>query len=122
MRSIFFAVLLLGSSPALAENWTGYLVDANCYASEERNVNPFAPSFDANHDRAYEIRVCRPKIRTRKFAVVNANGQSFQLDSSGNVKAADFVRRTGEKRLLNVTVTGDRHEKTVTVESISLAK
>jgi len=122
MRSIFFAVLLLGSSPALAESWTGYLVDARCYASEERNVNPFAASFDANHDRGYQIRVCRPKVGTRKFAVVDSNGQSFQLDPSGNAKAADFVRRIGEKRLLNVTVTGQRHEQTVTVESISLAK
>jgi len=122
MRSIFFAVLLLGSSPALAENWTGYLVDAKCYASEERNVNPFAASFDANHDRGREIRVCRPKVRTRKFAVVDSNGQSFQLDPSGNAKAADFVHRIGEQRILNVTVTGDRHDHTVTVESISLAK
>lgn len=123
MRSIFFAVLLFGSSsPALAESWTGYLVDAKCYASEERNVNPFAPSFDANHDRAYEIRVCRPKVRTRKFAVVDVNGQSVDLDASGNAKAADFVRQIGEKRLLNVTVTGDRRDHTVTVESISLAK
>ena len=122
MRSIFFAVLLLGSSPALAENWTGYLVDAKCYASEERNVNPFAASFDANHDRAYEIRVCRPKVRTRKFAVVDANGHSFELDSKGNEKAADFIQRIGEKRLLNVTVSGDRRDHTVTVESISLAK
>jgi hypothetical protein len=122
MRSIFFAVLLLGSSPAFAENWTGYLLDAKCYASEERNVNPFAASFDANHDRAYEIRVCRPKVRTRKFAVVEVNGNSFELDPKGNEKAADFVRRTGEKRLLNVTVTGDRRDHTVTVESISLAK
>jgi len=122
MRSIFFAVLLLGSSPALTENWTGYLVDANCYASEERNVNPFAASFDANHDRAYEIRVCRPKARTRKFAVVDVNGKSFELDPSGNAKAADLIRKIGQKRLLNVTVTGDRHDHTVTVDSISLAK
>jgi ribosomal protein S17 len=122
MRSIFFAVLLFASTPLLAENWTGYLVDAKCYASEERNVNPFAPSFDANHDRAYEISVCRPKVRTKEFTVIDVNGQSFKLDPSGNAKAAEFVREIGQKRLLYVKVTGDRHDKTITVESISLAK
>jgi ribosomal protein S17 len=122
MRSIFFAVLLFVSTPLLAENWTGYLVDAKCYASEERNVNPFAPSFDANHDRAYEISVCRPKIRTKEFTVIDVNGQSLKLDPSGNAKAAEFVREIGQKRLLYVKVTGDRRDKTVTVDSISLAK
>ena len=123
MRYVFLAILLLGSSPLLAESWTGYLVDAKCYSSQERNVNPFDPSFDSNHDRGYEIRVCRPKLGTRTFAVVDTDdGQSVELDPSGNVKAADFVRRIGEKRLLNVTVTGDRRDHTVTVESISLAK
>ena len=122
MRSIFFAVLLCISTPALAETWTGYLVDGKCYASEERNVNPFAASFDANHDRAYEIRVCGPKFRTKEFIVVDVNGESFKLDPSGNAKAADFVRQIGQKQLLYVTVNGERHENIVTVDSIKLAK
>src|SRR5215471_3446442 len=113
MRSIFFAVLLFVSTPVLAATWTGYLLDAKCYASEERNVNPFAPSFDANHDRAYEIRVCRPKIRTKEFTVIDVNGQSFKLDPSGNAKATEFVREIGQKRLLYVTVTGERQKDTV---------
>jgi hypothetical protein len=114
------ALLCLRSVPVLAESWTGALVDSNCYASEEGNVNPFDPPFNVNHDRGFEIRACRPSARTKSFAVVDSDGQSFKLDPSGNAKAAELVRQAGKKSRLDVMVTGEKHKDTVRVNSISL--
>ena len=105
-----------------AESWTGDLVDSRCYASEENNVNPFDPPSNVNHDRGYEIRVCRPNARTRSFAIVDPDGRTFQLDPSGNGRVADLVRQADKKSRLLVTVTGEKRKKTVSVDSISLAK
>jgi hypothetical protein len=115
-------LLCLDSAPVYAENWTGYLVDARCYSSQERNVNPFDPTFNTNHDRGYEIRVCRPSAKTRSFAVVDSDGVSFELDPSGNEKAADLIRRAPKESVISVTVTGTKHKDTVRVDSIYLAR
>jgi hypothetical protein len=115
-------LILLEAAPVFAESWTGDLVDSKCYASEENNVNPFDPPNNVNHDRGYEIRVCRPNARTKAFTVVNSDGQSVQLDASGNVKATDLVRQADRKSRLLVTVTGEKQKDTVRVDSISLAK
>jgi hypothetical protein len=121
MRQVILlaAFLYLLSVPAFAETWTGYLVDAKCYASEERNVNPFDSNFNTNHDRGYEIRVCQPSAKTRSFTVVDSDGVSFELDPSGNGKAADVVRQAGKTSMLSVTITGQKHKDTVSVTSIS---
>src|SRR5262245_41983543 len=109
-----------------AESWTGDLVDSRCYESEENNVNPFDPPNHVNHDRGYEIRVCRPSARTKSFAIVDHDGRTFQVDPSANGKVAELVRQTDKKSRLLVTVMGrltsEKHKETVTVDSISLAK
>jgi hypothetical protein len=128
MRQTILLVVLvfLVTVPVLAESWTGDLVDSRCYESEENNVNAFDPPNHVNHDRGYEIRVCRPHARTKSFAVVDNDGRTFQLDPSGNDKVAELVRQTDKKSRLLVTVTGavtrQKHKKIVSVDSISLAK
>ena len=115
--------LCLGSVPVYPETWTGYLVDAKCYASEERNVNPFDPTFDTNHDRGYEVRVCQPTAKTKSFTVVDSDGVSFELDPSGNTRAASLIRQgTSKKSVITVTLTGEKQEHRVKVDSISLAR
>jgi hypothetical protein len=114
--------LCLCAAPVYAETWKGYLVDARCYSSQERNVNPFDPNFNTNHDRGYEVRVCRPSAKTRSFAVVDFDGVSFELDPSGNGKAADLIRQAPKESVISVTLTGEKHKDTVRVDSISLAR
>jgi ribosomal protein S17 len=116
------AILCLEAPFAFSESWKGALVDADCYAREERNVNPFDPPFYANHDRGFSIRACRPSAKTKSFTVVDSDGQTLALDAAGNAKAADLVRRSATKsRMLTVTITGEKTEKTVRVDSISLS-
>jgi hypothetical protein len=116
------AIVVLGAAPIFAGSFTGDLVDSKCYTSEENNVNPFDPPSNVNHDRGYEIRVCRPNARTKYFAIVDHDGRSFQLDPSGNDKVLELVRQIDKKSRLLVTVTGEIQKRTLRVDSISLAE
>lgn len=104
---------------ALAGTWSGSLVDAKCYTSEEFNTNPTNTLKNVDSDRAAEIRVCRPKQKTKSFAVVQVDGQSVNLDDGGNAKAADLVRTAGKSRYLRVTVTGEKTGQVIQVDSIT---
>jgi hypothetical protein len=75
---------------------------------------------NANYDRGYQLRVCRPDADTASFALIDNDGQRLNLDASGNAMAADIVRQTGWKPYLHIEVTGEKIDRTVTVESISV--
>jgi hypothetical protein len=104
--------------PIFAGSWSGVLVDADCYAREERNVDPKNTTFDVDRDRDLEIRYCLPSPKTKSFAVVQFSGQSFKLDSAGNAKAAEIVPKTTKKSRIHVTVTGQMVKNVVSVDSI----
>jgi hypothetical protein len=53
---------------------------------------------------------------------VDHDGLSYTLDAAGNAKAAEIVRRTGKKRLLEVSVIGEAGKNVIQVLTISLAK
>jgi hypothetical protein len=114
--------LCLFSGFSSAETLSGALVDSKCYDSEERNVNPTDTLTYVDRDRNLEIRLCRPRGKTKSFAVVTQDGLSFKLDSAGNAKAAELVRKTGKKSGYEVAVIGGMSKHTIQVESISLAK
>jgi len=106
------------STRAFAGSWSGMLVDSGCYEMEERNVTLKAE--EVNHDRDFEIRQCAPKAMSKSFAVVQQSGEMFKLDSAGNAKAAELVRKTEKKSALRVTVSGEMSKATVKVDSIVL--
>jgi hypothetical protein len=98
------------------------LVDSKCYDAEQRNVNPTDTLTNVDRDGNREVRYCSPDLKTKSFAVVQSDGPSLQLDSAGNAKAAELVRKTGKKSRLNVAVTGEISRSTITVDSISMAR
>jgi hypothetical protein len=113
--------LCLASALALAETWSGFLVNSSCYESLESNHNPNDTLTYVDRDRGSEVRYCAPNTKTKSFAVVEEDGESFTLDPAGNVKAAALVRQTGKKQLWPVNVSGQRQKDEVKVSSISLA-
>ena len=116
------AVLLcLASAPSFAGSWSGWLVDAKCYAALERNKSPTDTLNYVDRDKNHELRYCEPNAKTRSFALVERNGLSFNLDAGGNAKAAELVRRAGKKSIAEVTVAGEMTTDTVKVDSISMA-
>src|SRR5215472_12964445 len=118
MRLTVLLCLTLGL--AFAQSWSGVLVNSKCYDDVERNVNPWESGVDAARDRNYEVRYCRANERTKLFAVVQPDGQSFKLDPSGNAKAAEIVQKGNAKRIFVVVVTGEVEDHMLTVDSISM--
>jgi hypothetical protein len=115
------ALLCLTAGLALAQTWSGFLVNSSCYQALERNRNPNDTEGYVDRDRGSEIRYCNPNDRTKSFAVVGPDGATFTLDAAGNRKAAELVKQTGEKPLWPVDVTGQRENGEFKVSSISLA-
>jgi hypothetical protein len=112
-------VLFLVSAPGFAATWSGSLVDSKCFAASERNVNPDDTLTAVDRDQNQEIRYCSPGLKTKSFAVIQTDGLSFELDSAGNAKAAEFVRNAGRKPRVAVVVTGELKDRTIRVDSIS---
>jgi len=113
------ALVALACASSLAESWRGALVDWRCFESEEHNVNPTDTLTNVDRDRNWEIRFCSPRAKSKSFALVDRDGQSLQLDSEGNRKAAELVRKTGKKDLFLVVVNGEKSGKKLMVDSIA---
>jgi hypothetical protein len=116
------ALLYLSAALLPADNWTGFLVDARCYGARERNVNPTDTLTAVDRDQNSELRYCAPSVKTKSFALVQQDGSSFTLDSAGNAKANELVRKAGKTSWLIVAVSGEAKKHTITVDSISLAQ
>ena len=116
--ALLFALASVASAIGSAETWSGYLVDAKCYAALERNHNPRETQTEVDRDRGSEVRYCRATGKTKTFALVGIDGQSFDLDAAGNVQAVDLAKQ----RTVFVKITGTRSGGTVKVDSISAAK
>ena len=120
-KNMRLAVLLfLVSASGFAGTWSGSLVDSKCFAASERNVNPDDTLAAVDRDQNQEIRYCSANSKTKSFAIIQADGLSFALDSAGNAKAAEFVRNASRKpRRIAVVVTGELNNRTIKVNSIS---
>jgi hypothetical protein len=120
MRLVAF--LCLASMAGFAGSWEGVLVNSDCYDAVERNVNPFESGLDASHDGNFEVRYCRANARTKSFTVMQPDGQSFRLDSTGNTKAAEIVRKGNQKVIFVVGITGKVRDHLIKVDSISMVR
>lgn len=76
----------------LAENWSGWLVNAKCYASMEANHNDLDRSRDGN----LMVRYCTPDKDTKSFAVVRNDDAPFYFDSAGNEQSAALPLSLGK--------------------------
>lgn len=102
-----------------AGTWSGILVDAKCYQEARSNVNPTDTSL-ADQDLNGQVADCRPKVKTKSFAVVQPDWTALNLDAAGSAKAATLVRSNTKKFPLYVTVTGERHKNEIAATALSL--
>jgi hypothetical protein len=121
MRPTVQLAVLFGMLTPLsfAETWSGHLVDAKCYTTEEQNKNPSTTLEDVNRDRVEEIRACPPKPNSKAFTIVQFDGQKLDLSPAGNAKVTEFVRNTGKQHFYHVTITGEMNGKEIRVDSIA---
>jgi len=94
---------------ALAETWSGTLVDAACTTDKKSSAE------------------CAPTSATTSFALVLADGKAVKLDASGNSKAADAVKNSADrsknpdsKTAVTAKVTGSLSGDTIKVETIDV--
>lgn len=120
------AVLIcFGSALSFGATWPGYLVDSKCYANMENNKPPGDEDSAADRDRGFEIRYCRPSLKTSSFGLVAPVGDGFEfLNDAGNRIAAGVVATTPKNARLYVSVTGVRAagkggKNVIQVETIS---
>lgn len=114
--------LCFATSLAFGASWRGLPVDANCYAAEQRNHNPTDTSTAVDEDKGQMVRYCAPKTKTKSYGIVGEDGNLYRLDPAGDAKAADLVRNVGKKRMLEVAVSGTRHDQVIQTDSIEPAK
>ena len=115
------ALLGIASASCFAGRWSGALVDAKCYAAEERNVNPTDTEANVDRDRSSEIRYCAPSAETKSFALILSDSQSIPLDSAGNQKATELIRGARKKAALAVMIMGQSNGRVLQVDSIVAA-
>ena len=118
----FGLTFTLVCATCLAGEWQGVLVDSHCYESEERNVSPGEFGIDVSHDRNLEIRFCRANRRTKFFSVIDQDGRELKLDAGGNAKAGQVVQNGNSKLIFVVNVSGEEHDGSVKVDSISMVR
>lgn len=66
-----------------------------------------------------DVRYCSPKTDTTQFSLVLYNWSNLRLDTTGNAKAASFMREAGKRRVYDVTIHGALNRRTIKVTSLS---
>jgi len=96
---------------ALAENWTGKLVDATCIADPQKASTG-----------------CDATGATTAFAIV-VTGKTFKLDDAGNTKAAEAMKNRADRSTnpnappsttVTAKVTGTKDGENLKVETIEV--
>jgi len=96
-------------------------VDANCYRFAVQNVNPTDTSM-VDRDMQGNVDSCRPKQKTKRFAIVEQDWSALPLDRAGDAKVLKLISQAGTKGPIRVTVTGEQHGKTIDVRTIVLSR
>ena len=109
------------STIALAESWSGALLDATCY---DRQIQQ-----SQNAEKAADA--CMATGQTSSFAL-SASGKVFKLDSAGNSKASSAIKNRAERSApekggpgqvqakTTATVEGSESGGTIKVEKIDI--
>jgi hypothetical protein len=104
-----FAVASVFTALAVAETWSGSLVDASCTAEKKSGAE------------------CAPTSSTSSFALVLADGKIVKLDAAGNTKAADALKNSADrskdpdkKAAVRASVTGSMSGDMIQVESLEV--
>ena len=89
---------------ALAETWSGTLVDVMCKGK----------------DLASHTTQCALACSKSGYGIVTADGKFVKLDEAGNAKTLSTLKTTSKEKDLKVKVNGKLDGDTIAVESIEL--
>ncbi len=94
MRKLYLlcASISLTAGLALAEDWTGRLIDASCYAQNQK------------------AKPCDASGATSSF-LLDVDGKVYKLDAAGNAKAADALKNRADRTAPGATAGGPVNAK-----------
>lgn len=98
------AGFVLCSALAVAETWSGTVVDVNCKGKDL-----------ASHSRA-----CAVSCSRSGYGIVTADGKFIKFDESGNTKALAALKASTKDKDLKATVTGTMKDDVIQVDAINL--
>ena len=98
------ACFALTSALALAETWSGTVVDVNC----------------KNKDLASHSRDCAISCSRSGYGIVTADGKFIKFDEQGNAKALAALKASSKQNDLKAKVSGTMKDDVIQVESIDL--
>ena len=98
------AGLALLSVAALAESWSGTIVDTNCKGK----------------DVASHTRQCALSCAKSGFGLVTADGKFVKFDEAGNAKALAALKASKKDKDLRAKVSGTLEDDVIKVDSINL--
>jgi hypothetical protein len=96
--------LVVTSTLALAENWSGTVVDVMC----------------KKNDLASHTKDCAISCAKSGYGIVLADGKFMKFDERGNVKALAALKASTKEKDLKAKVTGAKKEDIIQVESIQI--
>jgi len=100
----FFAMLALCAPLALAESWTGTIVDVMC----------------KGRDLASHTRECALNCAKGGFGLVLPDGKFVKFDEAGNARAMQALRKSTKEKDLKVKVNGKLDGEVIAVESLEI--
>ena len=100
----FVGTTLLLASAAMAESWTGTLVDTMCKGK----------------DLAAHSKDCAIKCAKGGYGIVLSDGKFVKFDESGNAKALAALTKSTKDKDLKATVSGTLDGETLKVDTISM--
>ena len=98
------AGLVFSSVIALAETWTGTVVDVMC----------------KNNDLASHTRECALSCAKSGYGIVLSDGKFIKFDERGNAKALATLKAATKEKDLKAKVTGALNGEVIKVQAIEL--
>jgi hypothetical protein len=92
------------SMPALAETWTGTIVDVMC----------------KGRDLASHTRDCALNCAKGGFGLVTAEGKFVKFNESGNARTLALLKKSAKEKDLKAKVTGTLDGDVIKVEGLEL--
>lgn len=102
VRSAF--VFTLAAAAALAENWTGTVVDVMCKGK----------------DLASHTRQCALDCAKGGFGLVLPDGKFVKFNEAGNAKTLGLLKKLSKEKDLKARVTGSLEGDLIKVEAVEL--
>jgi len=98
------AALALSSIAALAETWTGTVVDVMC----------------KNNDLASHTRECALSCAKSGYGIVLSDGKFIKFDERGNAKTLATLKAASKEKDLKAKVSGTLKDDVIQVDSIQI--